>query len=639
MVSVASPKYRAFGDGVHDDTAAWAGAIADAISQGKWLSCPSGATYLVSRQGLTPLTFDGHSHPYALKITKTLVIAGKGCTIKVGISDSNTANVFWFDNTSHVRISGITFSGTGVAKSRTPVVNRDPMLYVGAAIVFNRCDDCWASNIQSNNMRGNTLVFQSYNSGVKDSFSSIPIGSQAGCHFCLYSSAGGLIDNVTVYGGSADGDIYALGRPLPPVTTTGNTIRNSRAYNLAFGDNSRTINVNVNRGGQAFGCDAQQSNCIIEGSYAFGYYFSFDCKGGSVGCTFANNVAERTKVGLACRPGEGPYIPPYQCTFANNKIFPEGGTGNPNSADYFGGVTSEACFFLQNAYNATVQGNTCEAVGYQPNASEADDFVGLFAVVDDTFATDSALMGGVELQNNTFIMSQTVSGSTTITSHNHAIYVLGKRQVFPRFSVLGGAIKPASSSSRRDVIHIENANNVSVLGVTIEPFGSTSGASVIALKAVTNVSVANNMAPSPGLFLKANDSANISVNGNMIGSTRGAAIYSVNSSGWTVTGNAKTQVGPGDDVFFRTWDADPCPSGSAPVLLAANNVRAVSATTAMSRICGIDDYNGAGVARSGNTLNGTPWDGLNLTKSIKGSDGSDCNLVFRGGLLESTTCP
>jgi hypothetical protein len=426
---------------------------------------------------------------------------------------------------------------------------------------------------------------------------------------------------VTVYGASADGDIYALGRPLRTASAAGNTIRNSRAYNFAFGDNSHAVDVRVSGGGQAFGCDAQQSNCLIEGCYAFGYYFSFDCKGGTVGCTFANNVAERTKIGLACRPGEAPYIPPYQCTFANNKVFPERGNGNPNDADYFGGVTSEACFFLQDAYNAKIQGNTCETIGYQPNVSAIDDFVGVFAVVDNTFASDPALMGGVELQNNTFVMSQTVSGATTITSRNYAIYAAGKNlQTFPMFSVSGGSIKPAPGAARRAAIYIENAKNVSILGVIIEPFGGSAAAPAIALKGTTNVLVANNVLPSPGVFLRADDSANINVNGNVIGNTVAMAIYSVNSTGWTVAGNTKTQVGAGDDVLFRTRDGDPCPSSSRPILLAGNNIRSVSAT-AMSRICGMDDYSGEGITRSGNGMNGTPRDNPNRTTNSKGQNG------------------
>jgi hypothetical protein len=207
-------------------------------------------------------------------------------------------------------------------------------------------------------------------------------------------------------------------------------------------------------------------------------------------------------------------------------------------------------------------------------------------------------------------MSQTVAGAATVTSVSYAIYARGFDSRFPYLKVSGGVIKRQGDAKQRSAIYIENANNVSIAGVTIEQ-GST-GATALSLKNVTNALVANNLVPRSEVFLRGADSAVIHVTSNLIGDTAGAAIESNGSKNWTIAGNTKTQSAQGGGVFFRTADSDACPGTLSPVSLSANNVQMTAVAPAMMRICGIDDYRGAGVVASGNVLNGVAWD--NRTK-------------------------
>lgn len=340
---VTPEQFGAAGDGTRDDSAAWITTIAAAISLGKVIF--ASGTYLVSKQGSAVLPWDGLSHNYVFLVTEAITIIGKPMFL-IGIGDSETANIFYFQQVNNVRIAGVQATGTGTAATL--------LTYDGSLFLFDRCTAALVYETATENMRGNTLFFQGSDSQVVSSFSSIPASNLAGSHFASYGCSRVTIEDCTAYGGCHDGDIVHFGTNLDDLAT-GNRILNCSIYNYAFGDALKTIVFNEAQGllldsGQEFG--------IIDGCYAYGYFYGIDIKTTGEGNSANANTIEKCKVGIAVRRGEG-NAPTYNTFLNNNVIRPMGGNGN--TQDLFNGLTYTVGYYFEDAIGVTLDGGSVEA--------------------------------------------------------------------------------------------------------------------------------------------------------------------------------------------------------------------------------------------------------------------------------------
>ncbi len=340
---ITPEEYGAVGDGSVDDTKAWIATIQAAIDTGKAIF--ASGTYLVSKQGTAVLPFDGLSHSYVFLVTDTITILGKPLFL-IGISDAETANIFWFQQVDNVRISGIEATGNGTASTL--------LVYEGALLLFDRCTGAVVCETATDNMRGNTLMFQGYDSLILNSFSSIPGTNLAGSHFASYGCSRVTIQDCTAYAGCHDGDIVHFGTNLDG-RATGNRILNCTIYNYAFGDTLKTIVFNE---AQGFLLDSGQEFGIVDNSYAYGYFYGIDIKTTGEGNSANANTIEKCKVGIAVRRGEG-NAPTYNTYLNNNVIRPMGGNGN--TQDLFNSLTYTVGYYFYDAIGVTLDGGTVEA--------------------------------------------------------------------------------------------------------------------------------------------------------------------------------------------------------------------------------------------------------------------------------------
>jgi hypothetical protein len=403
-----SPKmFGAKGDGITDDTIALNALWAAAITYQQPVRLP-GATYKVSKQGTAILPWDGNAHGYVFQLTSPIVIEGAG-NFLLDVSDANVANLFLFQNISAVYIKGISVTGSGTETAQT--------LYGGAAVVFDRCTECWAESINTSGCRGNTLFFNCLGGGVVGSFSKVPVSNFAGSHFASYGSSGVTIRDCVGYGGTSDGDIVHFGQGTGVLAGIGNRTLNCQIYNYAFGDPTRTIGVTTSQG---LLLDSGQNLGEIADCYAYGYYYGIDIKTTGEGNIARTNTIEKCKVGIAVRRGEG-NAPTYNTELVANIIRPLGGNGNSLTTE-FGGLTATVGYYIQDGVGTTINGGRVEA-SYLFGPGE-QDYIPIYAV-NTNYSQINSANDGLNIENVKLMNEMNIGGIYTYT-RNASIIVAGQ---------------------------------------------------------------------------------------------------------------------------------------------------------------------------------------------------------------------
>lgn len=97
---------------------------------------------------------------------------------------------------------------------------------------------------------------------------------------------------------------------------------------------------------------------------------------------------------------------------------------------------------------------------------------------------------------------------------------------------------------------------------------------------------------------------------------------------WTISGSKGTGSGVGGNILFKVAPA----GGSGTSQNSLSTALTLDATNSLVT-GGFAIKGGAGFQSSDGTA------GASATVVVKGSDGNNCNLVFKSGLYTSTTCP
>jgi len=554
--------YGCVGDGSTDDTACWTAAIASAISLNTPLICPA-FTFAVSKQGTTSYAWDGRNHPYIFLITSPISITGP-CAFNVDMTDAGTANAFVFQRTQHVRISSLTFNGIGSQSNQ--------ILYAGAAVSFVNCNDCYADHIQSYNMRGNTLAFNSVDTGCSHCFSAANpppanwptpgSGGYQGAHWAAYGCSGAVFSEDTGYGGTTDGDLSLFGQGTNGAQ--GNRAVNNHLYNYAYGDTTRTI---VYNNAQGFLADSGQSAAVFSGNYGYGYYYCFDVKTEADGTAIVANTSQACKVGIDVRLGENPILT-QNTTITGNVVQPLGGNGNSVS---FGGLTATVGIWIQDSFGVTVADNLVEA-SYQVGGNQ--DFIPILAQLGTTSASLLPFSHGLNIHDNILAM-EGQQGASYEYSDNYAIYVAGNStNSWPGVNVHDNTIKLRTDAAISfPPIFFEYVNNARISANSFIGQVGTPSVYEIVCSSCVAVNVSGNQMSEIGGFLSMANSDQIVVADNILGSQVSylmPLIHSTASTNWNIHGNIRTQYPYPTNVqngrFFQSDTSDT----TANVIIADN---------------------------------------------------------------------
>lgn len=601
----------AIGDGLTNDTSAWIASINLAISTGLPIF-GGNRTYLVSKQGSYTLPWDTATHHYVFLVTSPIII--QDAKFKLSITDANTANVFMFRSTSNVYLSRI--SSTGVGSMATL------KLYEAAAVVFDRCTSCQATEIYTNNMRGNTLFFQGSDCEVSHSFSNIPTTNLAGSHFASYGCSRVTIRDCTSYGGSHDGDIVHFGTNTNNLAT-GNRTLNCAIHNYALGDATRAIVFDEAQGllldsGQEFGaiCDC----------YAYGYYYGIDVKTTCTGSLVQGNTIEKCKVGIAVRRGEGD-APTYDTQVLGNLIRPMGGNGN--SASIFSGLTLTVGMFLEDALGVTVSGNIVEA-SWLFGAGQ-QDYIAIFGKTTGTFPPSISQNDGFLITNNKFINEMDVGGNYTYTK-NATVWLVGRSDnLLVRGKLDGNNFKTYNGGTVTQVI--VSITQCEQFSISNNHFGRIVGDyQAIIVSSATQLDVSGNTFAGAAGFISLTNVDMITIKGNQFGiagrnlttTLPVPIIYGATVSHVVVEGNVQNQTINGnasldDGRFFETSAA-----GNVDIAITNNVMEKLIFVADWYKINAIANSMEAGMSVIGNIVNGVTAYSNPLLNQIS----ADCSALL-----------
>jgi len=578
--------FGAVGDGITDDTAAWNALIAASIATGKPI-VGNGNPHLVSKQGTSVIPFSTNTRAYVFLLTVPITIEGY---VNFVVDQTNITNgppsIFFFKQVDGARINGVSATGTGTQTF-------PPILYSGAAILFDRCTNCIANQIFTNNMRGNTLFFQSTNCAVINSFSQVDAVflTTSGSHFASYSSSHIFVDHCIGYGGTGDGDFTHFGGPA-----TKNIFSFCEAYNYQFGDATKTI---VNPGNQGILLDSGQDFGIVQGCNAYGYYYGIDVKTTGEGLTVLGNTLDKCKVGISARLGEG-NAPTYNTIITKNTIRPLGGNGDATS---FLGLTSTLGIWCEDARGVQIEGNTIEAsTQFGPGEQ---DYIPILC--QTTQALIENVNTGIRIRNNQFINVMNVGGTFTYT-RNASIVMSGRSDApfirscisgneFKHYSDIDGLLNPilVFHAKQFDFSHNEFTN-------IIGDYECTIFSDINYLRCL-----GNSFDQAPG-FYNLTNCTQITISDNQFGdevrrhstSLPVAAIYCDTCTYINVSNNQQVQGGNNDDGYFFQTSS----TGNQFIVLSGNNLKKNLFLPQWYQVNGVDGSTSQDVSVFGNIING-----------------------------------
>lgn len=574
--------FGAIGNGSTDDTAAWQLALNAAASTNKILACGA-KTYKLTKQGTVMFAWDSMAHPYALLLSSAVNIIGN-CTLTLSMTDAATSNAIIFQNTSHVRVNGLTFVGTGSQSTQ--------ILYGGAGIVFDHCNDCYAEQIKSYAMRGNTLAFNSMDTGCSKCFSSATVSGKQGSHWAAYACSGAVFSENTGFGGTTDADMDLFGAQDFPAV--GNKMVNNKLYNYAFEDDTKTIAYLI---AQGYTVDSSQTGALVSGNYSYGYSIAIDVKTTSTGTIVTGNTVEKCRICIAARLGENPAFT-SNTIISNNSIRPMGGNTDPEPGPY--GV------YIQDGFGTIVTGNIIEA-SYLFGAGD-QTFYPVYATLSSspnycsmcTNPTDSNFTEGLDISNNMLIMQQQ-EGSTYTYSDQTVVTVTGNStNYWPRVRISNNNIKFRIDAAISYVpVIVSYSRDIDISGNHFGFQAGTTGVYTLSCSHCTSLSVTNNHLDQFGGLLTAANSTQIAVANNvMFNQIRDGAsspiplIYSDTSTNWSIVGNQRIQSSMDADNgrFFQSSG-----SGTSNVILAKNIMDQQSFEDQFYSINGTADANTADI--------------------------------------------
>jgi hypothetical protein len=403
-----APVVATKGDGVTDDTAA-INSIINSVTSGT-IYFPPG-TYLLSKQGTRLLTYSNTQRGYGIlllnKSNITLEFA-PGAVLKMPIGDASVFNGIWAEGCDNVDILNPSFIGTGTTTTR--------ILEEGIGITITTSTRITVDNPLSTNLRGCVRAYNSSNITIKNGFSSIYANEHTSAHFSLYTSKDSLIDHCVSYGATMDGDIFVYGSG-----SVNCTIQDCRAHSYVYGDNAKTIFNNTAQGIQI---DASGRDCKILDCYAYGYYYGFDFKNNSEGGLIQGNTAERCKVGISARKGEGGTIAPVNMlTVSDNIVIPNGGNGN--NVAYIGTLAGPFGMAIMDVYGGcNIEGNQF----YNSQDIVANqNFIGLIIGISDDVS--DSYQGGFSITGNNFSFDNRMVGTNFGQNQNQAIIITSQYRV------------------------------------------------------------------------------------------------------------------------------------------------------------------------------------------------------------------
>lgn len=401
--------YGAKGDGTTDDTVS-INTLINTIDKGVIVFPPG--DYLITKQGTRILGFSSAARGYGLLFlnkSNISVVMMPGAKIKMSVTAANVFNAFWLEGCDNMEIIGTTFEGTGLTTSL--------MLEEGTGITITASTRVTVDSPLSTNLRGCARAYNSSDITIKNGFSSIYTNEHATGHFALYSSKDSVIDHCVSYGATLDGDMFIFGG-----SSFNCTISNSRSHAYVYGDATKTI---FKTDGQGIQIDSGGRNCKLLDNYVYGYFYGFDSKNASEGTIISRCTAEKCKVGISARKGEGSSAPTSVLEITDNTITPNGGNGN--NVPILGSFTEPFAIGLFDVYGgAVIEGNTMYNSIDTQVESPAYDFMGVVIGISDN-VTDTQ-QGGFMIENNLFQFENRLASLFGV-NRKQAIYITSSFKV------------------------------------------------------------------------------------------------------------------------------------------------------------------------------------------------------------------
>ncbi len=397
--TVSVKDFGAVGDGVADDTAAIQNAVNATQGSGKTLILPLG-TYKLSSSGTRNLPFASGSRRYGILITNTLDIVIEG-VVTFSIDAASAFNAFLFTEVENSSITGGTFTASNPA-------SHSITSYQGVAVVFDRCKECVAFDVNIVDAIGGVLGFQCTSCSINNcSYNRVTTTQAVGSAFALYSGYRSSIINCVTYGGTNDGDTGLFG------TGRFNKIFGCRTHGFTLSDSTETP---VNTSLQGIYVDAGQLDATVESCYAQGYYYAIDVKSNISNCLVTNNTVYKNKVGIAVRRGEL-NTDSMGAKIFDNLILPY--TGNGNTDLLLGYATMG--ILVQDFASVEIRGNKIGTT-YSDTASQ-----NWIAIRISQKSFNEAQRGAVVINDNQLAYSQSLGGITSSNGGPYFIHFSGDR--------------------------------------------------------------------------------------------------------------------------------------------------------------------------------------------------------------------
>ncbi|MFF3923099.1 glycosyl hydrolase family 28-related protein [Paenibacillus lactis] len=481
--------YGVKGDGVHDDTYAIQKVI-DNTKRGR-IVFPQG-DYVLSRSGKRNLSFSGLDRWYSLIVLEKQNITFEfepGCRFLMDMGETQFSCGFWVEESEEISFIGPHFKGHGVKTSLH--------LEEGVGISIDRSKKVNVISSDFENMRGGARAYNSSNIYISRGFSRITRHDYASGHFALYQCQESEIENCTTYGATLDGDIFIYGGG-----SVNCTLSNCKSYAYEYGDTTRTIHNLI---GHGILIDSGGRNCKIVNCYVYGHYYGLDIKNGTEGGVIQGSTAEKCKVGIATRKGEG-FSPVNAVSIIGNTVIPNGGNGNNDPL--MGSLAGPFGIYITDAYGGTIcDGNMI----YNSIDTTANlDFYGIVVgISDNLFDAD---MGAFIISNNS-ISLENKNGTQYGSSRKTGILVTTQYRMV-NVSIVGNIFDLPQSGMVDNFIVAEK-----VFGLTISnnTFGVlyTEGKPLIRLNGCVRATINNNNFGVHFGILQVYDGVGITFNGNM----------------------------------------------------------------------------------------------------------------------------
>ncbi|MDD2775831.1 MAG: NosD domain-containing protein [Gallionella sp.] len=539
------------GDNI-DDTTAIQAAVNFAQKKGLPLEFERGSgAYLLSRQGSITSYDRVNQNFYAVIITSSIIIHGNGAKFEIDEGDTSYATAFLVNGANSVHISDMTILGTNAARTAKH-------LFTGAGVAFNNSSDSLVERIHTISMRAGVHFYNCRNSVMLNNLSELDLVNfkVSGSHFAIYSGTENTIDSCVSYVSCGDGDIFLYG------SGDKNTIKNSKAFNYAKDDPTRTLIFGI---AQGMGADSGQRFATLTGNHVHGHFYGIDVKNDSDGTKVIGNTVISCKVGVSVRLGESPGRS-YGVVIANNIINVEKGMtqfdddpkyGRAVGAKSYGsGLYKSAGIYLEHAAGVTVTGNmiytqglTAATKGYR------NDFVGIH--VRGNSNLDESVQKGLTITGN-HISHQTLIGANNYYSLGTGIYMSSAGTAANKMSgvsITGNQFDPYYGNGTLSAfIDIHDAAQVTIVG---NSFSQMKNYPLLSIADSERIAISGNSTQHFNQFAAISSSSHVSITDNTLGGNSSAAsgvsIETIGLNGVTyanISGNVLGDTGTNDGKFL-----------------------------------------------------------------------------------------